>query len=480
MGELHLLAAAILILAGIMNIIGSFIDPILYANAPPPVSGGAQGDPFGSGDMYGGPPGEMGMDDMGMGGPPMGGGPPPPAPAQPPDPYGEGVGAGSAPPGVIDKPPNDDDSDDEDGQMRYDPRTGQWTSKSKTLPTGPFMPGMMGMPMGYNMYGQPVMNPYGGFMPGMIPGSGDEKRSSRELKKAIKRRARKELEKLKRKEEEKSDNESSSEDEDDHSSIRAARYQYKEATRRAREEEERQRAFERQIREEEKRQQMIARGIAIQDARQRAAREVAEEDARMQNYQEMIDNQREMAMTDAQKQVFQDELDQMKEQQQLLLARKTAEMDAAARAAADEELYNRQQGPEVMPYQRQQWQYPPQTSQRRMSYASRTGSPPSYRPSGAESRWPSRGPLKFPGQPSAPPSDQESRRGQQAMRQKHPSPNHHGEEYDSDDITEIQSVGSETSADRRLVAQREREERERVLRAQEKQRQYSRSRGYTR
>lgn len=455
-------------------------------------------DPFGGDDMYGGAP--PGMDDMG--GPPMGGPGPPGASAPDPyaDPYGEaaggkgeGVGAGSAPPGAIDRPGKDDDDDDEDGKMVYDPRTGLWSTRGKGVPANPLMGGMIpGMPMGYGMYGQPMMNPYGGYMPGAGLGQQEDPRSSKDIKKVIKKQARKELERMKRREEEESESESS--EDDDRESRRSARRSWKEAARRAREDEERQRAFERQVREEEKRQQMIARGIAMQDARQRAAQEVAEEDARMRNYEEMIENQREMAMTDAQRERFQSELDEMREQQQLLMARRRAEMDAAERERQDAVLY-RQPQPQGNYYQPQQSgntaaQY--YHGPRRPSRSSQTPSLPPYQPAAYGAGMPGgqngQMPLKYPGQPSAPPSYAGSRYRQQAnhayppqaYRQKQYAggqqqgyhPDDQEEFDDDDDITEIQSVRSETSSQRRLVRQRIDEERERVLATQALEQQY--------
>lgn len=502
-------------IAGTLNICACFFPLFVSASATLPPSNFGP-DPFpGGGDMYpGGPPGmdDMGMDPM-MGGPPGGMGPPPAGPPDPyADPYGEsgagkgdGVGAGSAPPGAIDRRRDGDDDEEDEGKMVYDPRTGLWSTRGKGVPANPIVGGMMGMPMGYNMYGGPMMNP---FMGNTVPTKeGGEFRSSKDIKKAIKKQARKELKRMKRKEEEEEESGSETEDEDDRSSRRAARRRWKEAARRAREvEHERERAFERQIREEEKRRQMIARGIAMQDARQRAIQEVAEEDARMRNYQDMIDNQREMAMTDAQRLAFQTELDEMREQQQLLLARRRAEMDAAERERQDDILYRQQQpnqphhyySPSYQPNEHATAQYyqgqPQQHAQRRMS---QTPSLPAYQPayggsSGQGGQAATKTPLKLPGQPSAPPSYAGSGRYLQPPNQVYPPQAWHQQqypyhqqlhypsqaiqeelEYDSDDdITEIQSVRSETSSQRRLIRQRMEEERERVLMTQSLEQQY--------
>lgn len=479
-----------------MNFCAGFFLPIASANAAPPMP--MLEAPYDPEPAY-----EPENDQMQRA----------PQAAAAPDPYeggptGAGVGAGAAPPGMFDKGVRtsggipsrfgarfneDDDSDDDDkNQLVVDPRTGLWTKAGslQQMSSNPYMPGMLPMPIGYDMYGRPVMAPpqYPNYMPGgaILGNDNNSKRSSRSMKKAIKRQARKEVEKMRRLDEEDEDDLT---DDADRESTRSNRRHRREERSRIREDERKQQEYEREIREEEKRRQMLAKGIAISDAKLKAAQEIAQEDARMKNYKEILDNQRQLAMTDAQRKQFKDEMNLMREQQLLTLAERKAEIDAEEKARQDEETYRRQayqaqqyqaqQYQQTQQYQKPQYrgpQYPPAAvapmrdsavsgSRSLPPYTPYTGEgqqlhPPSYRGSSQRSA------ASFGYPPAA--HQQQYREGNASRA----PPNHvEAEEYDfDDDITEIQSVRSETSSQRRLVTRRLEEERERVIQAQERER----------
>lgn len=179
--------------------------------------------------------------------------------------------------------------DGDSGDVVFDPGTGTWIAASKHKHRGkkgaglfpnPMMPGMPGM--GFDMYGRPMMAPM--MMPGAMPGafppmypgmmpppmpipSSSKSHSSKSSKKDIKREARKEMKKMLKKEKE----------EEEKRLEKEARRRRKEMERQWQEDEEQeqeQRQAERRRMEEE------ARARAIDDARQKAAREAAERDAR--------------------------------------------------------------------------------------------------------------------------------------------------------------------------------------------------------
>lgn len=176
------------------------------------------------------------------------------------------------------------------GDLVFDPGTGSWVKVSKhkhkkkkggqSLPT--MLPGMP--PMGFGMYGNPMMGAMGmpmmpasmpaafpGMYPGMTPpvasGSGFAGKSS---KKDIKHEARKEVKKMLKKEKE----------EEERQAEKEARRRRKELERKWEEDEERERERQRKLRkEQERRMEEEARARAIQDAREREARQAAERDA---------------------------------------------------------------------------------------------------------------------------------------------------------------------------------------------------------
>lgn len=416
------------------------------------------------------------------------------------------------------------------GDITFDPSTGMWTTVPGSSPAANIQqpgaamiaPSMPMMPMGYDMFGRPIMAPnpmaapavmpgmYNPGWPGVVPpqpalmGDNGSTHSKNSSKKAAKREARKEYRKLRQEEEEEEERE-----------------RRKEAKRRQKE-------YEKQVRREEKRQQNAARAVAMQDAQHRTVQELAVEDARQRKHQNVLDERRQEAMAEAKRQAYerdreyqreeeaarrQQEAIREREREELMLARERAEQDAIDMERLDQRKGNQNQALAAA-QQAAGMGAPLPAPVNQISYPSQSGCvPPNLRnldrgmqliKTDPRSQRVVPQPLAFPGQRTLAPSTVQARNRTPSpvqARNRTPSPTAPGyspyayqrsktgthlqpppaqhyrpevygnDEYDDDDaMTEIRSVRSETSSQRRLVQRRIEEERERVLQTQERER----------
>lgn len=370
---MHVSAAILLLLAGLVNIVAGFYLPLASCGgldsfaAGGGGSGGGMGDPYGA-DPYGVP---GGGDDFGMG--PSGdglGAPVGAATGSAPDPYdgndpgaanalgfdsSEGVGASAPPPGAIaaeekktfGMPPAGMPPLNGYGQpnaeanpalvagaqfggrtagtseVGFDPVTGNWNTvftpgPAPTIPQQAFLP-QATVPIGFDAYGRAILGPQSvQAWPAMPPQTQTlESDSAKEAKKAAKKAARKEYRQKK--------------EADREAKRKAEREERRKIEHRAHRREE---EHDRAIRKQEERLQNAARAVAAEDAQERAAVEQAEEDARRRQSAQIMKERRAQAIHDARRQAMEREKAYRAEEAVLWEQQQRAEAQSRALAAA--------------------------------------------------------------------------------------------------------------------------------------------------